>query len=147
MKVSNYLGYKYKDQISILASRLTLHIGSEIKLYFFDLVHIHMKDEDEEQALQGATLSRYSLPLETAEILVKDLDCIYINKRDYKDNDPAFIVAPRPEIIQEWYNVMREGSISISMLYKFGEMFDKGTPEERESHRRELAKLHPILTP
>ena len=138
----SYLGYKHKNETSVLASRLTLKLNKEIELYFFD--ETTFDQNGKEYSLQGFTISRYNISKEDAYELTKDLKCIYINERDSNSSETLFIIAPDSETVQVWYDMMREGSISMRILRKFGEMLDRGTKESITIFRQELEKTTPI---
>ena len=59
--MSTYLGYQWQDEVSILASRLTLLFGKEIKLSFLSTATVRAKGgydkEKEEYTVQGFCLS------------------------------------------------------------------------------------------
>jgi hypothetical protein len=140
MKRSEYLGHKHQEQLSILASRLTLKFQKEISLYFFDKVWIDYKDSWNNEAvpLQGFTFTKGKLTLEEAEEIIKDLECIFVNKINFNEYDCTFAIASDPAIMQAWYNMMHEGSCARAIIRKFyvgGTRIWTNTENEREEFR------------
>jgi len=146
MKKSSHLGYKYKDEISILVSRITLLLGKEIRLSFFDIVHIDNWEDDVEEILQGFVLSRYSIPLDKALEFTKDLNTIHVNKYNYNSSESTFTICEKPEILQRWYNIMYEGNISMKMIRKFGESFSGVDPADIAEYRKQATEETTLFT-
>jgi len=119
-----YLGYEWENQVSILASRITLYLNKEIKLSFLSEATVKAVGEydtvGKEHSLKGFCLSRYHIPLHIAEQFVADLKCIHVNRRDSSQYDTCFAVCSHPNIIQAWYDMMYEGGISLQMISKVG---------------------------
>jgi len=119
-----YLGYEWENQVSILASRITLYLQKEIKLSFLSSATVKTiagySKKVEEWKVQGFCLSRYNLPREVAEEMVADLPCIYVNKR--YDYETAFAVCAYPEVMQAWYDMMWEGIVATKAIQDAGGM-------------------------
>jgi hypothetical protein len=118
----DYLGYQWENQVSVLASRITLHLQKEIKLVFLSSTTVNTiagyDKEPHEWVIQGFCLSRYSLPREVAEEMVADLDCIYINK--YYKSELIFTICAYPNVLQAWYDIMWEGVIATKVINELG---------------------------
>lgn len=114
MTPSNFLGYEYLNQVSLFVSRLTLLLNAELKLHFFDIIHL-----DNGEALQGFTISRYNITEHQADMLIKDLPSIYVNKKDSNSGETLFIITAKPETLQKWYDMMREGHIATRTSLPF----------------------------
>lgn len=118
----NYLGYEWENQVSILASRITLYLQKEIKLSFLSSATVRTiagyDKEPQEWTVQGFCLSRYNIPMSVAEEMVADLECIYVNKR--YTYETAFAVCAYPEVMQAWYDMMWEGTVATKLIYDVG---------------------------
>jgi hypothetical protein len=118
----SYLGYEWENQVSILASRITLYLQKEIKLSFLSSATVNTItgfDKDEKEwTIQGFCLSRYNIPIAIAEEMVADLNCIHINKR--YTHETAFAICAYPKVMQAWYDMMREGNISMNLIRQVG---------------------------
>jgi len=146
----SYLGYEWENQVSILTSRITLYLQKEIKLSFLssatvDTIAGHDKDE-KEWTVQGFCLSRYNIPKEVAEEMVADLKCIHINKR--YSYETAFAICAYPEVMQAWYDMMREGNISMKLIRQVGgyDAFTKMQGEDIKLLTAEIALTTPKYT-
>ena len=117
-----YLGYEWGNQVSILASRITLYLQKEIKLSFLSSATVRTiagySKEKEEWTVQGFCLSRYDIPIDIAEEMVADLKCIYVNKR--YTYETAFAVCAYPEVMQAWYDMMWEGTVATKLIRHVG---------------------------
>jgi hypothetical protein len=120
----SYLGYEWENQVSILASRITLYLQKEIKLSFLSSATVRTiagySKEKEEWTVQGFCLSRYNIPIDIAEEMVADLGCIYVNKR--YTYETAFAVCAYPEVMQAWYDMMWEGTVATKAIQDAGGM-------------------------
>lgn len=120
----SYLGYEWENQVSILASRITLYLQKEIKLSFLSSATVRTiagySKEKEEWTVQGFCLSRYNIPIDIAEEMVADLECIYVNKR--YTYETAFAVCAYPEVMQAWYDMMWEGTVATKAIRDAGGM-------------------------
>jgi hypothetical protein len=118
----NYLGYEWENQVSILASRITLYLQKEIKLSFLSSTTVTAKGEydkePEEYTIQGFCLSRYDIPMDVAEEMVADLKCIHVNKR--YTYETAFAVCAYPSVMQAWYDMMWEGTVATKLIHHVG---------------------------
>ena len=129
-----YLGYEWENEVSILASRITLYLQKEIKLSFLSSAIVKTiagyDKEKKEWTVKGFCLSRYDLPKEVAEEMVADLKCIYVNKR--YSYETAFAVCAYPEVMQAWYDMMWEGTVASKAIHDAGgmEAFIKLSEEE-----------------
>lgn len=117
-----YLGYEWENQVSILASRITLHLQKEIKLSFLSSTTVKAigdyDKEPTEYTIQGFCLSRYNIPMEVAEEMVADLKCIHVNKR--YNYETAFAVCAYPSVMQAWYDMMWEGTVATKLIHHVG---------------------------
>lgn len=118
-----YLGYEWENQVSMLASRITLYLNKEIKLSFLSSATVkavgEYDKEPQEYPLCGFVLSRYTIPMDVAEQMIADLKCIHINKRD-SYSEVCFVVCAYPSILQAWYNMMWEGTVSMKVMRELG---------------------------
>ena len=118
----NYLGYEWENQVSILASRITLYLQKEIKLSFLSSATVKTiagyDKEPQEWTVQGFCLSRYDIPRDVAEEMTADLKCIHVNKR--YTYETAFAVCAYPEVMQAWYDMMWEGTVATKLIYDIG---------------------------
>lgn len=118
----SYLGYEWENQVSILASRITLYLQKEIKLSFLSSATVRTiagySKEKEEWTVQGFCLSRYNIPIDIAEEMVADLECIYVNKR--YTYETAFAVCAYPEVMQAWYDMMWKGTVATKLIRHVG---------------------------
>jgi len=118
----SYLGYEWENQVSILASRITLYLQKEIKLSFLSSATVkaigEYDKEPQEYTVQGFCLSQYNIPMDIAEEMVADLKCIYVNKR--YTYETAFAVCAYPSVMQAWYDMMWEGTVATKLIYGVG---------------------------
>jgi hypothetical protein len=118
----DYLGYEWENQVSILASRITLYLQKEIKLSFLSSTTVKAKGEydkePKEYTIQGFCLSRYNVPKDILEEMVADLKCIHINK--HYTYETAFAVCAYPSVMQAWYNMMWEGTVATKLIRHVG---------------------------
>jgi len=139
-----YLGYEWENQVSILASRITLHLQKEIKLSFLSEAQVEAvgkyDKEPKEYTIKGFCLSRYFVRREVLESMVEDLPCIHINKR--YENETVFTVCAYPSVMQAWYDMMWKGSISTKVIKDLGDKWHKASEEEVET----LHKKHKATT-
>jgi hypothetical protein len=123
--MNNYLGYQWQDQVSILASRLTLMLEKEIKLYFLSDARVRAigkyDKEPKEYMIQGFVLSSgssHSDKRDQVREMLKDLDCIHLNEdRTY---ELSFAVCAYPSVMQAYYDMMYEGAIATRLIHKVG---------------------------
>ena len=138
----NYLGYEWENQVSILASRITLYLQKEIKLSFLSSATVRTiagyDKEPQEWTVQGFCLSRYNIPMDVAEEMVADLKCIYVNKRYAYET--AFAVCAYPEVMQAWYDMMWEGTVATKLIYDVGgiDALCKLSEEEHQALEQKL---------
>jgi len=145
-----YLGYQWQDEVSILASRLTLLFGKEIKLSFMSVATVKAigkyDDEKKEYQIQGFCLSSgssHSDKRDQIREILKDLKCIHLN--EYYNDEIAFAVCAYPSVMQAWYDMMWEGVISTRLIDKVGgihqltRMHDQGKNNEIELLEQEIA--------
>lgn len=139
--MNNYLGYQWQDQVSILASRLTLMLGKEIKLYFLSDATVRAvgkyDKEPQEYKIQGFVLSSgssHSDKRDQVREMLKDLDCIHLNEdRTY---ELSFAVCAYPSVMQAYYDMQYEGAIATRLIHKVGgsdaltKMYTTGKEEE-----------------
>lgn len=134
----SYLGYEWENQVSILASRITLYLQKEIKLSFLSTATVEVKGEydkePEEYTIQGFCLSRYDVPKDVLEEMVADLKCIHINKR--YTYETAFAVCAYPSVMQAWYDMMWEGTVATKLIRHVGGI--QGLMNLSEERRQEL---------
>jgi hypothetical protein len=120
----NYLGYEWENQVSILASRITLYLQKEIKLSFLSTATVNAlgeyDKEKKEWTIKGFCLSRYNIPVEVAEEMVSDLKCIHINRSQSSNYETLFAVCAYPTVMQAWYDMMREGNITMKLIRQVG---------------------------
>ena len=151
----NNLGYKWQDQISILASRLTLLAGKEIKFSFLSDTTVSAKGNydttPKEYPIQGFCLSGESLSShrDKIEAMLYDLNCIHLNHT--VPYELAFAVCAYPSVMQAWYDMMYEGTVAGVLIRKVGgtNALTQLSTEEIESMRDEIAKTitHFSITP
>ena len=123
--MNNYLGYQWQDQVSILASRLTLMLEKEIKLSFLSDATVRAigkyDKEPKEYMVQGFVLSSgssHSDKRDQVREMLKDLDCIHLN--EYYNYELAFTVCAYPSVMQAWYDMMYEGDIATDLIHRVG---------------------------
>jgi hypothetical protein len=123
--MNNYLGYKWQDEVSILASRLTLLLGKEIKLSFLSDTTVkavgQFDTEPKEYMVQGFVLSSgssHSDKRDQVREMVKDLECIHLN--EYYNYELAFTVCAYPSVMQAWYDMMYEGRVADRLIRRVG---------------------------
>lgn len=118
----SYLGYEWENQVSILASRITLYLQKEIKLSFLSSATVKAigdyDKEPQEYTIQGFCLSGYNVPKDVLEEMVADLKCIHINKR--YTYETAFAVCAYPSVMQAWYDMMWEGTVATKLIHHVG---------------------------
>ncbi len=147
--MNTYLGYQWQDEVSILASRLTLLFGKEIKLSFLSTATVRAKGiydtEKEEYTLQGFCLSSgssHSDKRDQIREMVKDLKCIHLNE-DYKC-EIAFAVCAYPSVMQAWYDMMYEGTVADRLIRRVGgtdaltKMYTEGKKNELDILEEEI---------
>ena len=155
-----YLGHKWQDQVSILASRLTLLIGKEIKFSFLSEKTIKAKGKydttPKEYPIQGFCLFSgfsYSQLRDQVEEMLNDLECIHLNHT--VPDELAFTVCAYPSVMQAWYDIMYEGAIASALIRKVGgtdrliKLYTDNSLDEIESMKDEIAKsiTHFTITP
>jgi len=140
----SYLGYQWENQVSILASRITLYLNKEIKLSFLSEVAVKAIGKydkvETEYSIQGFCLSQYNIPVHISEQFVADLDCLHVNRRSASEYDTCFAVCAYPTVMQAWYDMMYDGGISLQMIYKAGgsDNFCRLSVDEIEALRTEI---------
>ena len=118
----HYYGYQWEKQVSILASRITLHLQKEVELRFCSTAEVRQPGEKDSEYIYGFTLpQRFDIEKSVLADMVKDLYCIHINKR-YWDYENAFVVCREPWVLQEWYDMHYQGTIATEFLDKLREM-------------------------
>ncbi len=118
--MSMYLGYKHRDQVSRLASKLTLLACKEIYIYHFDETTFHGKD-GKEHKVQGIYCPDYRISVDQMEFILScdELKNIHVNKKDSSEFETMLVIGEE-ESVQAWYNMMREGLISSNIIRKYG---------------------------
>lgn len=147
--MSTYLGYQWQDEVSILASRLTLLFGKEIKLSFLSSTTVKAvggyDEKKEEYPIQGFCLSSGSShddKRDQIREMVKDLKCVHMNER--YNYEIAFAVCAYPSVMQAWYDMMWEGTIATQLIHRVGgcdaltRMYNEGKDNEIEILREEI---------
>jgi hypothetical protein len=147
--MNTYLGYQWQDEVSILASRLTLLFGKEIKLSFLSTATVRAKGvydkEKEEYTVQGfclSTGSSHSDKRDQIREMVKDLKCIHLN--EHYNYEIAFAVCAYPSVMQAWYDMMFEGTVATQLIYKVGgtdalsRMYTEGKENELDILEEEI---------
>lgn len=139
----HYYGYEWEKQVSILASRITLHLQKEVELRFCSTAEVRQPGEKDSEYIYGFILpQRFDIEKSVLADMVKDLYCIHINKR-YWDYENAFIACREPWVLQEWYDMHYQGTIATEFLDKLREMAkDAG----HGSSRSALNKFDKTLT-
>ncbi|MFN9903392.1 MAG: hypothetical protein ACK55Z_32390 [bacterium] len=136
----SYLGYEWENQVSILASRITLYLQKEIKLSFLSTATVKVKGEydkePQEYKIQGFCLSRYNVPKDILEEMVADLKCIHINK--LYTYETAFAVCAYPSVMQAWYDMMWEGTVATKLIHHVGGTHGLMNLSEEEHQELEL---------
>jgi hypothetical protein len=147
--MSTYLGYQWQDEVSILASRLTLLFGKEIKLSFLSTATVRAKGiydkEKEEYTVQGfclSTGSSHSDKRDQIREMVKDLKCIHLN--EHYNYEIAFAVCAYPSVMQAWYDMMFEGTVADRLIRRIGgtdaltKMYTQGKDHEIDIIEEEI---------
>ena len=145
----SYLGYKWQDQVSILASRLTLMLGKEIKLSFLSDTTVRAigkyDKEPKEYPIQGFCLSSgcsHSDKRDQIREMIKDLECIYLNE-EYS-YELAFAVCAYPSVMQSYYDMRYDGLVADRLIRKVGgtdaltRMYTQGKQDELEILEEEI---------
>jgi hypothetical protein len=147
--MNTYLGYQWQDEVSILASRLTLLFGKEIKLSFLSTATVRAKGvydkEKEEYTVQGfclSTGSSHSDKRDQIREMVKDLKCIHLN--EHYNYEIAFAVCAYPSVMQAWYDMMFEGTVADRLIRRIGgtdaltKMYTQGKDHEIDIIKEEI---------
>ena len=147
--MNTYLGYQWQDEVSILASRLTLLFGKEIKLSFLSQAQVKAVGkydiEKEEYTVQGFCLSSgssHSDKRDQIREMVKDLKCIHLNEHD--DYEIVFAVCAYPAVMQAWYDMMHEGTVATQLIRRVGgtdaltKMYNEGKENELDILEEEI---------
>jgi len=120
-----YLGYEWENQVSILASRVTLLVQEEIKLSFLSSTKVKAvggyDKEPQEWDIKGFVIPyKYvgKISREKVEEMIADLDCIYLNKS--YDSELALAVCAYPSIMQAYYTMMWEGNVANAVMREVG---------------------------
>lgn len=120
-----YLGYKWEEQVSVLASRITLLMQEEIKLSFLSSTQVKAigayDKEKKEWDIQGFVIPyKYvgKISREKVEEMIADLDCIHLNKS--YDSELALAVCAYPSIMQAYYTMMWEGNVANAVIREVG---------------------------
>lgn len=145
----SYLGHQWENEVSILASRITLYLQKEIKLFFLSTAKVsaigEFDTEAKEWSIRGFCVSQHNIPAEKAEEFVADLNCIHVNRLESSKYDTSFAVCAYPTIMQSWYNMMREGTISMKVMSQLGgcDALTKTSPEKILSLKEEIGLTVP----
>ena len=143
-----YLGHQYEEQISQFASRLTLKVGHEIKLHFFDVNNIDRRPDKFD--IQAFSYTGQAVEEEDLKSMIADLPCIFWNKRDncYKE-DRLFIICSNPDHVQTWYDIMRESDISNHVCKRYNWFKDRPKHDDGGDYDAEIkeykAKIQDIF--
>ena len=120
----SYLGYEWENEVSILSSRITLYLQKEIKLSFLSEATVkalgEYDTEKKDWTIKGFCLSRYNIPVAVAEDMVVDLKCIHVNRSQSSQYETCFAVCAYPSVIQAWYDMRREGDVSMKLIRQVG---------------------------
>jgi hypothetical protein len=118
----HYYGYEWEKQVSILASRITLHLQKEVELRFCNTAEVRQPGEKDSEYVYGFILpQKFDIDKDVLADMVKDLKCIHVNKR-YWHYENAFIACREPWVLQGWYDMHYQGTIATEFLDKLREM-------------------------
>ena len=118
----HYYGYEWEKQVSILVSRITLHLQKEVELRFCNTAEVRQPGEEKSEYVYGFILPiKFDIDKDVLADMVKDLRCIHVNKR-YWRYENAFIVCREPWVLQGWYDMHYQGTIATEFLDKLREM-------------------------
>jgi hypothetical protein len=147
--MNTYLGYQWQDEVSILASRLTLLFGKEIKLSFLSTTTVkavgEYDKEKKEYTVQGFCLSSgssHSDKRDQIREMIKDLKCIHLN--EHYNYEIAFAVCAYPSVMQAWYDMMFEGTVADRLIRRVGgtdaltKMYNEGKENELDILEEEI---------
>lgn len=134
-----YIAYKHYDQISLFAQRIALDQGDTAKMTFFDPVSV-----SNDYTIMGFSVNTYALSLVEAERLVKDLDAIHVNRRQFGE-EKLFIVGTE-DAVQAWYDMMTQGDISTRLIRRYGGLDNFLLKGRSEDGRVELNKSKHQIT-
>lgn len=147
--MNTYLGYQWQDEVSILASRLTLLFGKEIKLSFLSDTRVKAKGEydteKKEYTVQGFCLSSgssHSDKRDQIREMIRDLKCIHLN--EHYTYEIAFAVCAYPAVMQAWYDMMHEGTVATQLIRRVGgtdaltKMYNEGKENELDILEEEI---------
>ena len=120
-----YLGYEWENQVSVLASRVTLFLQEEIKLSFLSSTKVkavggYDKEKKEWDIKAFVIPYKYvgKISREQVEEMIADLDCIHLNKS--YDSELALAVCAYPSIMQAYYTMMWEGNVANALMREVG---------------------------
>lgn len=120
-----YLGYEWENQVSILASRVTLLVQEEIKLSFLSSTTVKAvgayDKEKKDWDIKGFVIPyKYvgKISREQVEEMVADLDCIHLNKS--YSSELALAVCAYPSVMQAYYTMMWEGNVANAVIREVG---------------------------
>jgi hypothetical protein len=120
-----YLGYEWENQVSVLASRVTLLVQEEIKLSFLSSSKVKAvggyDKEPQEWDIKGFVIPyKYvgKISREKVEEMIADLDCIHLNKS--YDSELALAVCAYPSIMQSYYTMMWKGNVANAVIREVG---------------------------
>lgn len=118
--MSMYLGYKHRDQVSRLASKITLLAGKEIYIYHFDETTFH-GDDGKEHKVQGIYCPDFRVSVADMEFMLDcdELQYIHVNKKDSSQYETMLVIGEK-ESVQAWYDMMRQGLIASNIIRKYG---------------------------
>lgn len=105
-----YLGYNYKQELSIMCSRLTLLLQKEIYFTFFSEIEV---DGD---YLQGFSINK-EITEEQALQVIKGLNTIYLNQDNKSER--LFIICKDKEVLNKYYKMRWDGHIATIVCRKF----------------------------
>ena len=134
--MSMYLGYKHRDQVSRLASKITLLAGKEVYIYHFDETTFYGND-GREHKVQGICCPDFRVSIAQMEFMLNcdELTNIHVNKKDSSEYETMLVIGEEKSI-QQWYDVMRQGKISSLIVRKYGTDSDIWN-----AHRNEIDQM------
>lgn len=147
-----YLGYEWEKQVSKLASRITLLVQEEIELSFLSSTKVNAigayDKEMKEWDIKGFVIPyKYvgKISREQVEEMIADLDCIHLNKS--YTSELALAVCAYPSVMQAYYNMMWEGTVSTNVFRELQIELGKDIRKTTEEEFKELEEKYKALIP
>lgn len=102
--------------LTVLFSQLGKRLDHEVTAHFYEPVEIK-----EFHHIQGIELKVSHVHRGMVGEIIANCPTIHFNKRQVDAQHYIYLIwSPKPELVTEWYKIMREGQIATVLIRKFG---------------------------